>query len=72
MHQIRFQLGLHPRPGWGSDVIVVCGNIIISMLWGNTAYCTKLRGEEKFVMYSNKIKLVGLRKCPYYQYLTEW
>jgi len=27
--------------GW-SDVIVICGHIAISMLWGNTAYCVKL------------------------------
>jgi len=30
--------------GW-SDVIVICGYIMISMLWGNTVYCTKLSRE---------------------------
>jgi len=39
------------------------------MLWGNTAYCVTLTGED-LSRYSNKIQSVGLRKCPYYHYLT--
>jgi len=33
------------------------------MLWGNTAYCVRLSGED-LSHYSNKIESVGLRKCP--------
>ena len=51
--------------GW-SHVTVICGNNTISTLWGNTAYWVKLSGEE----LSNKVESVGLRKCPYYHYLT--
>jgi len=40
------------------------------MLWGKMAYCVKLNGED-LSRYSNKIQAVGLRKCPYYQYLTK-
>jgi len=41
------------------------------MLWGNTAYCVKLSGED-LSRYSNKIELAALRKCPYYyHYLTK-
>jgi len=40
------------------------------MLWGNTAYCAKLSSED-LSRYSNEIELVGLRKCPYYHYITE-
>ena len=39
------------------------------MLWGNTAYCLKLSGEDSS-RYSNKIETVALRKCPYYHCLT--
>ena len=42
----------------------------ISMLWGNTAYCVKLSGED-LSRYSNKTESVGLRKCPYCHYLTK-
>jgi len=35
--------------GW-SDVTVMCGHIPLSMLWGNTAYCVKLRGEDIYVV----------------------
>jgi len=40
------------------------------MLWGNTAYGVKLSGED-LSHYWNKIESVGLRKCPYYRYLTK-
>jgi len=40
--------------GW-SDVTAVCGDITISMLWGNTACCVKLSGED-LSSYSNKIE----------------
>jgi len=43
---------------------------VIFMLWGNTSYCVKLRVED-LLRYSNKIESVGLRKCPYYHYLTK-
>jgi len=39
------------------------------MLWGNAEYCAKSIGEY-FSSYSNKIESVGLRKCPYYDYLS--
>jgi len=55
--------------GW-SDVTVMCGHITVSMLWGNMAHCVKLSGED-LSRYSNKIESVGLRKCPYYHYLTK-
>jgi len=42
---------------------------VISTLWGNTAYCVKLNGED-LPRYSSKIESVGLRKCPYH-YLTK-
>ena len=48
----------------------MCGQNTISMLWGNTAYCVKLSGEESS-RYSNKTESVGLRKCPYCHYLTK-
>ena len=41
---------------------------VISMLWGSMAYCVKL-SDEDLSCFSNKIKSVGLRKCPYYDYL---
>jgi len=34
------------------------------MLWGNTAYCVKLR--EDLSRYSNRIEAVCLIKCPFY------
>ena len=37
---------------------------------GNTAYCVKSSGED-LSRYSNKVESVGLRKCPYYYYLTK-
>jgi len=40
------------------------------MLWGNTAYCVKLSAED-LSRYANKIGPLGLRKCPYYHYLTK-
>jgi len=43
---------------------------MIAMLWGNTAYCEKLSGED-LSRYSNKIESVGLRNSPYYHYLTK-
>jgi len=46
------------------------GHITVSMLWGNTAYCVKL-SDEDLSRYSNKMESVGLRKRPYYQYLTK-
>jgi len=49
--------------GW-SDVTVICGHIIISMLCGNTVYCVKLSGEY-LSHYSNKIEF------PYYHSLTK-
>jgi len=55
--------------GW-SDVTVICGNITISMLRGNTAYCVNLSSEDSS-HNSNKIESAGLRKCPYYHYLTK-
>jgi len=53
-----------------SDVIVICGHITISMLWGNTSYSVNLSGEN-LLPSSNKIASVGLRKCPYDRYLTK-
>jgi len=47
-----------------------CGHITISMLWGNTAYCVQLNGED-LSHYWNKFESVGLRKRPYYHYLTK-
>jgi len=35
------------------------------MLWGNTAYCVKLSGED-LSRCSNNIEPVGLRRRPYY------
>jgi len=55
--------------GW-SDVTVIYGDTIISMLWGNTAYCVKLSGED-LSRYSNKNESYGARKCLYYHYLTK-
>jgi len=44
---------------------------VVSMLWGhNTVYCVKLNNED-LLRYSNKIESAGLRKCPYYHYLTK-
>jgi len=40
------------------------------VLWGNTAYCLKLGGED-LSRYSNKIESDGLRKYPYYRYLIK-
>jgi len=40
------------------------------MLWGNTAYCVQLNGED-LSHYWNKFELVGLRKRPYYPYLAK-
>jgi len=34
---------------------------MISILWGNTAYCVKLSGKD-LSRYSNEIESVGLRK----------
>jgi len=34
------------------------------------AYCVKLGGKD-LSRYSNEIESVGLRKCPYYHYLTK-
>jgi len=42
----------------------------ISMSWSNTAYCVKLSGED-LSRYWNIIESVGLRKCPYYSFLTK-
>jgi len=36
----------------------------MSMLWGNTAYCVKLTGED-LSRYSGEIESVGLIKRPY-------
>jgi len=55
---------------WWSDVTVICGHSTISMLWGNTAYCVKLSGEDVW-HYSNKIESVALIKCQYYYYFTK-
>jgi len=53
-----------------TDVTVICGHFTISMLRGNTTYPVKLNGED-MLRYSNKIKLLGLKKFPYYHYLTK-
>jgi len=50
--------------------MVICGQNTVSVLWGNTAYHVKLSVED-LLCYSNKIESVGLRKCPYYHYLTK-
>jgi len=42
---------------------------MISVLWGNMAYCVKLSGEN-LPRYSKKIESTGLRKYPYYHHLT--
>jgi len=44
-----------------SDVTVICSYITISMLWGNTAYCVKLSGED-LSRYSNKTESAALIK----------
>ena len=51
-----------------SDVTAFCGHNTISTLWGNTACCVKLSGED-LSRYSNNTESVGLRKCPCYHYL---
>jgi len=48
----------------------LCDHGTISMLWGKTAYCLKSSGEG-VSRYWNKIEAVGVRKCPYYHYLTK-
>jgi len=53
-----------------SAIIVICGYITISVLWGNVAYCVTLSGED-LSGYSNKTESVGLIKCPYCRYLTK-
>jgi len=40
------------------------------MLWDISAYCVKLNGED-LLRYSNKIESIGLRKRPYYRYITK-
>jgi len=35
------------------------------MLWGNTAYCAKLSGED-LSRCSNNIEPIGLRRRPFY------
>ena len=40
-----------------NDITAMCGHITISMLWGNTAYCAKLSGEDA-LRYWNKIQSV--------------
>jgi len=52
-----------------SDVIVICGRITISVLWGNTANCVQLSGQN-LSRYSNKTESAALRKCSHYHYLT--
>ena len=44
-----------------SDVTVICGHTTISMLWGNTAYCAKLGGED-LARCANKIESVSWLK----------
>jgi len=39
------------------------------MLWGNSAYCVKLSGED-LSRYSNKIESIGLRMSYYESYAT--
>jgi len=46
----------------------LCGHNTTSISWGNTSYCVQL--SEDLSHYSNKIETDGLRKCPYYHYLT--
>jgi len=55
--------------GW-SDVAVIRGHITISTLPVNSAYCVKISGGD-LSRYSNKIESAGLRRCPYYHYLTK-
>jgi len=50
--------------------ITICDDITISILWGNTAYCVKLTGED-LSRYSSKTQSAGLRKCPYYHYVSK-
>jgi len=38
---------------------------------GNTLYCVSLCGEDLSHDNSNKIELVGLRKCPHYHYESD-
>jgi len=52
-----------------SNVPVICGHNMTSILWSNTAYCVKLSGED-LSRYSTKIESVGLRKCPYYRIIA--
>jgi len=43
---------------------------MISVLWGNTAYCVKFSTGD-LSRYSNKIESVSLRKYPYCHYFTK-
>ena len=53
-----------PRSSRFSDVTVICGHSMISMLCGNTEYCVKI-SDEDLSGYWKKIESDGLRKCPY-------
>jgi len=55
------QASFCPQHTGESDVTVICDNIMTSMMWGNSAYCVKLSGED-LSRFSNKIESVGLRK----------
>ena len=48
--------------GW-SDITVISGHNMFSVLWGNMAYCVKF-SDEPLSCYLNKIESVGVRKCP--------
>jgi len=56
--------------GLSSDITIVCGHNMVSMLWGNTAYCVKLHCEAHLLRYSNKFESVDFRRCPHDHYPT--
>jgi len=53
-----------------SDVTVIYGDNMVSMLWGSTTYCVKLSGDD-LSRYSNKSESVVFFKYPYYDNLTK-
>jgi len=68
VYRRRWYKSIH-RVKW-RHVTEICGHNAISMLWGNTACCVKLSGED-WSRYLNKIESVGLRKCLHYHCLTK-
>ena len=53
--------------GW-SDVTVICDRCVVGQ---HGVLCEVRLSGEDLSRYLNKIESFGLRKCPYYHYLTE-